>query len=318
MARPNLEKKVGLFVAIGLVLLAVLLLQFSKGTTFFRSTYELRLKSGNVGGIKPRASVLMSGVPVGTVSRIELAPDGRRVTIFLKIYGNFTIHRDARFVIEQSGFLGDQYVSIIPGENRALLLNDHDEVESPEPFNMQEVARAAAGFIQRIDETAKKLNDAIERVDRLVLNEQTLTNLSITAGNFRLVSERALTTVDSVNTFLESNFTDLEASVSNVFHFSEQINLVADDFQAVLATNGTAVSAAVKNIESSTVVLKNLMDDLQAGKGLAGSLLKDEELRNHVSMLASNLTVTSSNLNRLGLWGILWKPKPAKAETRTK
>src|SRR5262245_40315107 len=109
MGRSNLEKKVGLFVAIGLMLLAVLLLQFSKGTTFFRSTYELRMKTGNVGGIKARANVLMSGVPVGNVSRIELAPDGKTVTIFLKIYGNFKIHRDARFVIEQSGFLGDQY-----------------------------------------------------------------------------------------------------------------------------------------------------------------------------------------------------------------
>ena len=318
MARPNLEKKVGLFVAIGLLLLGVLLLQFSKGTTFFRSTYELHLKTSNVGGIKARASVLMSGVPVGTVSRIELAPDGKSVTIFLKIYGGFKIHRDARFVIEQSGFLGDQYVSIIPGENKGPLLNDQDEVESPEPFNMQEVARSAAGFIKRIDETARKLNDAIERVDRLVLNEQTLTNLSVTAGNFRLVSERALTTVDTLNEFIETNRADIVASVSNVFHFSEQINVSVDDFQNLLATNGTIVSAAAKNLESSTVVLKNLMDDLQAGRGLAGSLLKDEQLKNHVSMLASNLTVTSSNLNRLGLWGILWKPKPAKTESRTK
>ena len=79
MAKSNLEKKVGLFVAIGLVLLAVLLLQFSKGTTFFRSTYQLRLKTSNVAGIKVRSSVLMSGVPVGTVSRIELLPNGKHV-----------------------------------------------------------------------------------------------------------------------------------------------------------------------------------------------------------------------------------------------
>ncbi len=318
MAKSNLERKVGLFVAIGLVLLAVLLLQFSKGTTFFRSTYELRLKTSNVGGIKARASVLMSGVPVGSVSRIELAPDGKTVTIFLRIYGDFEIHRDARFVIEQSGFLGDQYVSIVPGENKAPLLGDQDEVVSPEPFNMQEVARAAAGFIKRIDETARKLNDAIERVDRLVLNEETLTNLSVTAGNFRLVSERTLTTIDTVNEFIETNQADVVASVSNVFHFSEQVNLVAEDFQNLLATNGVTVSAAAKNLESSSLMLKEILEDLRAGKGLAGGLLSDEQLKNHVSLLASNLMVTSSNLNRLGLWGILWKPKQPKTESRGK
>ena len=30
-------------------------------------------------------------------------------------------------------------------------------------------------------------------------------------------------------------------------------------------------------------------------------------------MLASNLTVTSSNLNARGMWGILWKPKAGAA-----
>ena len=129
MAKSNLEKKVGLFVAIGLVLLAGLLLQFSKGTTFFRSTYVLHLKTSNVAGIKARSSVLMSGVPVGTVSRIELSPNGKHVTIYLKIYGDFKVHRDARFVIEQSGFLGDQYVGIIVGDNSGELLKDGDEVE---------------------------------------------------------------------------------------------------------------------------------------------------------------------------------------------
>jgi phospholipid/cholesterol/gamma-HCH transport system substrate-binding protein len=317
MAKSNHEKKVGLFVAIGLVLLAVLLLQFSKGTTFFRSTYVLRLKSSNVGGIKARAGVLMSGVPVGTVSRIELLPNGKHVYIYLKIYSDFKVHRDARFVIEQSGFLGDQYVGIIPGDNTGPRLNDGDEVESPEPFNLQEVARSAAGFIQRIDETAKKLDDAMTRIDRLVLNEQTLTNLSITVGNFRLVAERALTTVDGMNTLLETNRAAIDASVSNVFRFSGQLNVVGDELQEVVKTNSAQISTAVNNIESSTVVLKHLLDELQAGHGLAGGLIKDEELKNHVSMLASNLAVTSSNLNRLGLWGILWKPKAARTESPT-
>ena len=44
MKPSRLEAKVGLFVFIGLGLLAVLLIQFSKGTTFFRPTYEFSCK----------------------------------------------------------------------------------------------------------------------------------------------------------------------------------------------------------------------------------------------------------------------------------
>ena len=51
----------GMLFFVGLVLLAALLLQFSKGTTFFRPTYTIYLRAANVGGLKMRASVLMAG-----------------------------------------------------------------------------------------------------------------------------------------------------------------------------------------------------------------------------------------------------------------
>ena len=146
MENKRLEWKVGLFVFIGLVVLAVLLIQFSKGASLFRGTYELQLHAGNVGGLKSRSGVLLAGVQVGVVNGIELAPDGKSVTILLKIYKENVIYSDARFVIEQSGFLGDQYVAIVPGLNQGPVLTDHAVVNCEDPFNLQEVARNAAGL----------------------------------------------------------------------------------------------------------------------------------------------------------------------------
>jgi ABC-type transporter Mla subunit MlaD len=48
MDSKRLELKVGLFVFIGLALLAVTVIQFSKGTSLFRGTYALRLHAVNV------------------------------------------------------------------------------------------------------------------------------------------------------------------------------------------------------------------------------------------------------------------------------
>src|SRR5689334_10180412 len=104
MSKSRQELKVGIFVAVCLILLAGLLLQFSKGTTFFRHTYTIVLKAANAGSMKPKASVLMAGVQIGTVSKIELAQGGKSVMIYLKIYEQFKVHKDARFTIEQSGF----------------------------------------------------------------------------------------------------------------------------------------------------------------------------------------------------------------------
>jgi len=310
MESKRLETKVGVFVFIGLALLAVLLIQFSKGTSLFHGTYQLRLHAVNVGGLKPRAGVLLAGVQVGSVSDIMLAADGKSVTILLKIYKENKIYHDARFVIEQSGFLGDQYVSIIPTENQDRLLVNGDEVACQEPFNLQEVARSASGFIQRIDETAKKLDAAVSDLHRYVLNEQTLTNLSIALVNMRTFTERAMNTVGDIDSLIATNGSRVGFAVSNVVIFSQQLTQLVSSAHILLATNGVAISAAVSNIESSTEILKKLMDDVQSGKGLAGSILQNEQLAANVQNIAYNLSVTTSNLNRSGLWGILWAHKP--------
>ena len=311
MSQKRLEWKVGLFVVACLVLLGLLVLNFSKGLTFFIPTYTLHLKTSNVGGIKREAAVLVAGVPVGSVAGAELSPDGRTVTVLLKIHSRYQIHGDAVFTIDSMGFLGDQYVAIIAGKNEAPILKDGDEVICREPFNLQEVARSALGFIQRIDETARKLDNALSRVEQHVLSESALTNLSVTIANFRLVSERTLATVDNIDHVVRSNSIPVSATASNLALFSLRLNDLALDLQQVLLTNKADFAGAVKNIESSSQMMKSLLSELQAGKGLAGSLLKDDELSASVSQLVNNLNVLSSNLSRHGL---LWKPR--KAELR--
>jgi ABC-type transporter Mla subunit MlaD len=318
MNESRLEVKVGLFVFIGLALLAVLLLQFSKGTNFFRPTYNIYLQAASVGGLKPRAQVLMSGVQVGMVAGLALGPQGTNVTITLRIYNQYQIFKDARFVIEQSGFLGDEYVAILPTRNVGEKYTDGGEAKAEAPFDLQEVARAASGFIKHVDETARKLNEIITDMRRLVLNDQTLTNIATSAGNLRVASERAITTLDNVNMLLDTNAVPIQASVSNLVVFSEQLNHFADSLNQLVATNSPDINVAVKNVEASTATLKDLLDDVQAGKGLAGELLKNEQIASNVAQIAYNLSITTSNLNRRGLWGILWshKPPPTKEPPR--
>src|SRR5471032_1033013 len=315
MDSKRLELKVGLFVFIGLALLAVAVIQFSKGASLFRGTYALRLHAVNVGGLKERAGVLLAGVQVGSVSAIKLSDDGKSVTILLSIYKDYKIYHDARFVIEQSGFLGDEYVSVIPTTNELPFLTDGADVDCQEPFNLQEVARSAAGFIQRIDETAKKLDASVSDLQRVVLNDQTLTNFSVAVGNLRTFTEQAMGTIGDINALIATNGSQASMAVSNVVLLSQKLNGLAGSAGVLLATNGAEFSIAVKNIESGTETLANLMADLQNGKGLAGTILQNQELSTNVQTIANNLSITTSNLNRLGLWGILWAHKPPATNT---
>jgi phospholipid/cholesterol/gamma-HCH transport system substrate-binding protein len=321
MEKKRLEWRVGLFVFFGLLLLGILLVQFSQGTSLFSPpTYKLYLTSKNVGGLKTRASVLMAGVQVGTVSDIELNPGGTNVTITLSVSKKFSIHSDARFVVEQAGFLGDQYVAVTPMNNQGALLQPEDHATMEEPLNLQEVARSAQGFILRIDETARKLNDSVNDVRRLFLNPPTLTNLATAALNMRMISERVWTTVNNVNFLIDSNGPQVSASASNLLAFSRQMNEFANSLNDLLNTNGVGISSAVSNIDSSTAMLKDVLGKVQSGQGLAGTLLSNQQVGTNIVEILNNLSVTTSNLNRLGLWGILWSkkqyrtmPPPARA-----
>ena len=310
MEKSRLELKVGLFVFIGLALLAVLLIQFSKGTSLFRGTYTVQLHTENVGGLKQRSGVLLSGVQVGGVEKIVLAKDGKSVTVFLKIYNDFPIYQDARFVIEQAGFLGDQFVSVIPTANQGEKLTNNAEVHCAEPFNLQEVARDAAGFIKRIDETAKKLDASVAALQARVLNGETLANFGSSITNLRLFTEQALDTVHAINLIVATNSAQVSAAMSNAVAFSGNLTRLGDSAQGILNTNGATLAVAMKNVEDATATFKQLAADVQAGKGLAGTMLQNQQLATNIQAVAANLSIFTSNLNHEGLWGILWSHKP--------
>lgn len=311
MNQKRLEVKVGAFIVFCLALLGALLLQFSKGVTIFHPAYTVILDSANVGGLRARASVLMSGVQVGTVSQTELSPGGTNVSIYLKIFKQYVVREDATFKIEQSGFLGDQFVAIYPGNSKGAPLTNNAHARAQEPFNLQDAARAASGFIDRLDTTAKKLDEAINDVRRDVLNEKVLTNIANTIQDLRNASGEAVVAVNNINELVSSNRGPATGAISNLLAFSDRLNGIADRAQGILETNSPQINAAISNVRVSSEQLTNILARVEAGKGMAGALINNESIANDFAALTRNLAVTTSNLNRLGFWHFLWyKPKP--------
>ncbi len=315
MDNKRLQVKVGLFVFVGLILLAVLLIWFSKGTSVFHGTYTVRLVAPNVGGLKLKASVLLAGVAVGDVSDIQLAPDGKSVTIILNIYNGVTIYGDAHFVIEQAGFLGDNYVAIIPTDNKAAPLTNGSQVDCEPPFDLQAVARSVTGFIARVDETVKKIEDSVTQLQNTVLNQQTMTNLSITIGNLRTASDEAVSAVNNINAIVATNGEQVNLTMSNVVYFSQDLTNLSGNFNNIIASNGVVISEAVSNIEVSTETLKQITDDVHSGRGMAGVVLEDQGAATNLQATINNLAIATSNLNKLGLWGFLWHHQNEAAHT---
>src|SRR5467141_1646106 len=245
MNETRFALRVGLFVALGLILAGGLLLIFSKGLNLFTPTYELRLRSGTVGGLKNRAAVLLNGVAVGNVVGTEVAPDGRGVIILGRINKKYDIHKDARFAIDQIGFLGDQYIAIYQQESKGPILQPGAEVAVEEPLNIERTVRSATALIQRVDQTVKIFNEAVLRLDRTILSERTLTNLAGAMDNFRLVSDKAAVMADHVSRLIDTNGPSVSVSTSNMVRFSQELDVLTSEFGQMLTTNRVELSKAV-------------------------------------------------------------------------
>lgn len=321
MEASNPTRSVGLFVAIGLAVIAVLLIQFGRGSSLFQSGYEVIVKSSNVGGLKKGSSVMVSGVLVGKVKEIELTQDGRSVLLHCWIPSNFRIYSDALFEIEQSGFLGDQFVSIVPTRNQGTQLKDGDMVSASQPFNIQEAARKALALMEKLDSAAARIDEAVERVDSTLLSETNLNEVAQTLGNLKELSVQAQSAVSGVNSLIQEHRPTVDNTLSNLQGFSGKLLSTADRLDTWLNSQEDRLGVLVGDLQSTAgdvrVVAgqaRDLAGGLQEGQGVLGALLRSDDWQMQIGATVENLSILSSNLTRHGL---LYKPPRTTPRTNT-
>jgi len=291
-------------------------MRFSKGTGF-ANTYTLNLEARNAGGIIKGAAVLMAGVPIGNISEIYLARDGAKVTMVASIYEQFQISTNAIFSIDTVGFLGDRYISVSPGPNageEVPFLEPKATVQVAPAFDFAEVAESASGLMNRLSGTVDQLSNAVTRLDKTLISDQSLSNLTATVENFRTLSDRAMAAAGGLGDFVRTNTPSLSQSITNFALFTEKLNTVTLELQETVARNRVGFSATIKNIERAPDRADKLLADVEQAKGLAGALIKNDQLAGNVSLMVSNFAVFGSNLNTKGIWGVFRKPKLPKEE----
>ena len=312
--KTKTEWKVGLFLAISLVVTAVLVINFSKGTNPLTKIYTIHLTTKNVDGLVKNAVVMMAGVPVGKISAIHLNTDTYIVTLDAKIKAEYQILADAKFFIETAGFLGDKYIGVIPGDNKLPPLKNGATVACQESFDLIRAARSATDLMDELKTVASQITNIVNRIDSKLLDEQTLTNLAAGLSNLREISAEASATIAGVNQLILTNTPPINAAINNVVAFSEQLKNAGSEMLNLVATNRIVIDESLANIKATTESLRNLVAAAERGEGLAGKLFSDQELAQNLSVLSSNLVEVSTKLNKGGLWGILWKDKSKKTD----
>lgn len=129
-----IEIWVGAFVLFALISLAVVALKVSNFEGFQdRPTYQVNALFSNIGGLKVRSPVKISGVVVGRVGNISVDRNTYQARVVMDIYKDYNqLPLDTSASILTSGLLGDQYIGLEPGADEEYL-RDGDQIDLVQP-----------------------------------------------------------------------------------------------------------------------------------------------------------------------------------------
>ena len=125
----TIEIGTGLFALLGISALFFLTTQTTGSDDFnVDDTYEVAARFDNVGSLKPRAPVSMSGVTIGRVTEIHFDSDALEAVVTFVVDSQYDqLPDDSDASILTSGLLGSQYIGLTAGGS-PLSLEDGSEI----------------------------------------------------------------------------------------------------------------------------------------------------------------------------------------------
>lgn len=265
----GLEFKVGLFVFVGLAVLAALVVQFGRVNEGFKTYYDLTIQFPNASGLLKGSDVLLAGAKIGRVSGgPSLKPGKEGVFVPLRIFDYVKIPAGSKFTVGSSGLLGDRFVDVQPPAGQPKdFLRPGAQVAGTRETGMDDLTREGGHLVKDLRGTVKNIDGMFTRLNQEALSPENMQSLKSTLEKLNETS----------GTLAES---------------SKKIEGVLEKAEATMASSKEAADSLQKMIADGRATLDEvgrLVREARTGDGLLGTLLGDEEMAKDVRALISNL-----------------------------
>jgi phospholipid/cholesterol/gamma-HCH transport system substrate-binding protein len=168
------EKKVGVFVIVGLLILAVGVVLIGQNRKFWQRKVSYTAVYDNVAGLRAGSPVSMGGVDVGIVSRVRYSTNSEDNHIYVTLEivrsqadrirkmvlvegGKKVKYRGTVASIVNKGLLGDKMVDLSLADPRAPVLDPPGPVATEEPLDL-------STYVAKVDEIVAKTNTVLQNL----------------------------------------------------------------------------------------------------------------------------------------------------------
>jgi len=164
--------RLGIFVVLALVMLGAAVFLIGNKQFLFRRTYRLNANFENAAGLANGAGVRVAGIQKGTVKRIDLpgSPEGQvLVEMNLDETTRPVIKKDSIASISSEGLVGDRYVEISMGSEKAQPVQEGDTIQG-------EPALQIADLMKKADQILDDARGAVEDTGAIAGNLKSISS----------------------------------------------------------------------------------------------------------------------------------------------
>jgi phospholipid/cholesterol/gamma-HCH transport system substrate-binding protein len=274
---------------VALAVVAGLILKFGKYERLASKRYEITVIFPDVGGIVRDADVLYGGISVGKVHNIKLDQEGLlKVNVQLDIDQSVKIRKDAKFVINQSGLLGDRYIDVVPQSATAEFLQAGDTVNGSASTDLTEAIHGAVDVLHQAAITIDRVDKAIQRIDQTVLSRQSLDHIDVSLANIEVASSNAVGLTLSLRGIVDENRGKVDNVLTKFSDAADNLSRVSSNVDQLVLVNQDDIRAAMKNLAESTARVNDILARVEKGEGTVGKLVVDPTLHNEIVHLIQN------------------------------
>lgn len=289
--QKKLEIRVGLFVFLGLAIIAAMAVQFGRVGQGLSDTYDITVLFPNAAGLVKGADVQLSGARIGIVADAPKAIPGQIgvIPVKLKIMKEIVLPNGCFFTIGKSGLLGDTSVAIgLPTGFDPKKFNPADqehtiqpgaEVDGTQGVDFNDLASKGDKNMEKLAASLDELKATLEKIRTGILSDENTGNLKDTFASIKTTADN----LAQASTKIDGVVTGAQGAIDSAKEAFATINTAAGDIHGV-------IDDAHKAIATGQSVLKNA----QSGQGTLPMLLGNREV-------ADNLRAILFNVRRHGI-----------------
>lgn len=263
-----------------LVLGALLVLARYPGV--FRTGTEYRAVFKSVAGLNKGDEVRYGGLPVGSVTRMDIDPaDPTRIIVAFRVKKTTPIRVDTKASITQVGLLGAPYLHLDPGSRYAAAVPAGTTLPTVDNPSFQDAMRRLAEFFDRTDTLlrgAERFAHAspIERIDATLNRMDTLLTIATTGAQ-------------SSFSQIDRTFSRVDSASMKLAHLMDRSERLLAAVDTVTRTAGPQLAATQREAVESLHEIHTLLADFRDALSQEGG----------VDQMVRNLSVASENIARL-------------------